>query len=142
MKLICIRDLGTLRPVDDRGRELLSKLKLGFQYQVEVKRPRNLQQLRLYWALMHLIFPQQSRYLNEEDLSDAIKCAVGHCEEMSLKDGRIAVRPLSIAFSKADQDKWESFFKAVIDLVTTKIIPGLDEGDLRRELELITGLQQ
>lgn len=141
MKFIVTRELGSLRPVDDRGRDLLSQLKVGFQYQVEVKRPRNIKELRLYWALIHLIFPNQSTWLTEEDLSDAIKCAVGHCETTTLKDGKIMVRPKSIAFSKADQDQWKAFLDRVIQLVITKIIPGTTEEHLRAELETITGLR-
>lgn len=142
MRLICLRDFNGLKPVGDRDRELLGKLKLGAEVVVEIKRPRNLKQLKLYWSLIHLIFPQQSRYPTEEDLSDAIKCAVGHCEETPLKSGKIMVRPKSISFSKTDQSQWEAFFNAVIQLVITKIIPGVNEADLRRELEDMTGLSK
>lgn len=142
MKLICTRELGTLRPVDDRGRDLLSKLKLGFHYQVEIKRPRNLQQLKLYWSLIHLVFENQTRYLTEDDLSDALKIAVGHCDNLILPDGRIAPRPRSISFAKTEQDQWQAFLSAVIVLVRDTFLPTLSEGDLRRELETITGIRQ
>lgn len=130
---------GRLQPVDDVGREYLAR-KHGKTVRVTVSEPRNIKQLRLYWALIHLVFPNQSTWLTPEDLSDAIKCAVGHCEQTTLKDGRIMVRPKSISFSKADQSQWEAFFDAVVRLVITKVIPGTKEDDLRRELEEMVGL--
>lgn len=139
MKFVAIRDLSGFRPVDDRGRDLMGKVKFGKQVVIEVKQARNVKELRLYWALMHLIFPNQSTWPTEEDLSDAIKCAVGHCTETKLKDGRLMVRPKSISFAKSEQAEWRAFLDRVMTLITTKILPGVTKEDLKRELEEITG---
>ena len=139
MKLHCVRTISGLVPCDERDRDLLSKLKIGKIVSVEVKQSRNIKELRLYFALIHLVFPQQSTWETEDDLDDAIRCAVGHCTKMTLKSGEIMVRPKRLAFGKLDQMQWRDYFDRVMRLVTTKIIPGLDAGDLRRELEEITG---
>lgn len=142
MRLHCVRTLTGLAPCDERDRDLLSKLKVGKQVTVEVKQSRNIKELRLYYALIHLIFPQQSTWETEDDLDDAIRCAVGHCTKTTLKSGEIMVRPRRLAFGKLDQTSWRDYLDRVMRLTTTKIIPGLDEGDLRRELETITGIRQ
>lgn len=139
MKIILLKTDSGLIPAMGRDRELFAKIKPGKFVLVEIRQPRNIKQLKLYWSLIHLIFPNQSTWKTEEDLSDAIKCAVGHCEQTTLKDGRLMVRPKSISFSKADQEQWEAFFQDVINLVITKILPGVKEADLRRELEEMTG---
>lgn len=135
MKLMMTKTISGLVPSLAQDRELFSKLKIGKEYVAEIKQPRNVQQLKLYWSLIHLIFPEQKTWTTKEDLSDAIKCAVGHCEQTTLKDGRIMVRPKSISFAKADQSQWEAFFDNVMELVITKILPGVEKTALKNELE-------
>ncbi len=141
MKIIAQNHLGTLRPVDDKGREYVGKLRHGQQVEIEIKRARNPRQFRLYWGLVGLIFPQQSRYTTQEQLSNALKCSVGWCDEITLRDGRIMAVPKSMSFSNMKQDEFEPFFDRVIEVVISKIIPGLKDDDLRRELELMVGVQ-
>lgn len=139
---ICVNRLGSLVPVDQHGRDAMAKVKIGSQVQVEVKRARNPKQHRLYWALINLIHGQQSRYTTHDQLSNALKCAVGWCDEIELKDGRIMAIPKSIAFANMKQAEFEQFFDAVIKLVITKILPGVKEADLRSELEEMTGVSR
>jgi len=94
-----------------------------------------LTQLRLYFAMIDLIFPQQSWFLTKDDLDDEIRIAVGHCTSRKRPNGEIAVRAKSLSFGKLDQHNWRTFLDAALRLVVEKIIPGLDENDLRRELE-------
>lgn len=126
---------GALRPVDQTGQDMLAGLKPGQEVVVTVKRARNLKQLRKYWKLIAIIHPQQSRYPTEKKLSDMIKTSLGFCEETPLKDGRIMVQPDSLAFESMPQAEFDIFFNRVIDLVVTRILPGVKEEDLRRELE-------
>lgn len=139
---ICVNRLGVLAPVDDQGRDAIAKVKMGKQVEVTIKRARNAKQHRLYWALIHLCHSQQSTYATQEDLSDAIKIAVGHCTSYPLLNGKIMMKPKSIAFANMAQDQFEQFFERVIHLVITRILPNVLETDLRRELEEMTGLSR
>jgi hypothetical protein len=134
---IAICNLGTLRASDVQGRELLQKIKQGQQVEVVIKQARNGKQHRLYWALMGLIYPHQSRYATQEQLSNAIKCAVGWCDQIELAGGRIMAVPKSISFANMPQEEFGQFFDKVIELVLEKILPGVTSEDLRRELEEI-----
>lgn len=126
---------GRLEPIDDAGKDTLSKIGIGAVVSVEVKRPRNLQHFRKFWALASLIYENQTRYRSPEELVDAIKVHIGHCVPMRLANGTEVRVPKSIAFHSMNQDEFDKFYERVIDVVVTEIIPGLSREDLRAELE-------
>lgn len=130
--------LGKLCPIDDTGREWLAK-KHGRTVKVSVSEPRNAKQLRLYWALVGLIFPHQARYATAEHLSDALKKAVGAYEEFTCLDGTVITRVNSISYKAMTNDEFQVFLDRVMEVIVTLVIPGLSKSDLRRELEEITG---
>ena len=129
---------GSLEPVDDIGRESLAKIAAGDLVRADVKRPRNLAHHRKYWALISMIYANQTRYRSPEELNDAIKVHVGHCTLMTLRDGTEVRIPKSIAFHAMDQAEFEAFYERVIDVVVSEIIPGLSREDLKRELSEFT----
>lgn len=132
---------GALRPVDEQGEESLRGIPNGAVVKVTVKRPRNIRHHRLYWALMSLLHENQSRYATVEELSDAIKCAVGHCTVITRPDGTEIRIPRSISFSKMDQDAFKQFFDRVVELAVSKILPNVEEAELRREVEDLVRLE-
>lgn len=132
---IAIKKLATLRPVDQSGVDRIAKLREGQQVEIQIKQARNGRQHRLYWAMIGLVYHQQSRYATQEQLSNAIKCAVGWCDEIELSSGKVMVTPRSISFSNMPQEQFSEFFDKVIELVVTKILPGVSDADLRAELE-------
>lgn len=125
---------GALAPVHDAGRDALRTLPVGEYIMVSLRRPRNLQHHKKLFALLELIFQNQTRYASVEELLDAIKVYVGHAEVMILRDGTEVRRPKSIAFHKMDQAAFDKFYAAFIQVVIEKILPGVDREDLEREL--------
>lgn len=128
-----------LVPADEQAEEEVRKLKPGQATLVEVKRARNERQHRLYWALVGVIFDHQSRYATRQDLSDALKVAVGHYEEVGKRGEHVIVRPKSIAFANMPQPEFEQFFDRIIKLVCERIIPGTNDTELRAHLEDMVG---
>ena len=106
-----------------------------------MKEPRNAKQLRLYWALVNLIFPYQSRYLSPEKLSSALKKAVGAYDEIMCLDGTKITEVHSISYSAMSNEEFKVFLDRVMEVIVTVVIPGTAKEDLRRELEEITGLR-
>lgn len=137
---ICKVHLGSLKPVDQAGLDILAKIGQGMDVVIAIKRARNSRQHRLYWALMSLIYPQQERYATVEQLSNAIKCAVGWCDEIPLKRHRVMAIPKSISFANMKQADFEEFFDKVINLVVTKILPGVEQQDLKDRLSDMVGI--
>lgn len=131
--LILRRDLGCLRPVDEAGEAALRKIKHGDLVTCEIKRPRNLQHHRLFYALMNLIHANQEHYATVEDIVTVFKFRCGHTKKIQTATG-IVETPLSISFAAMDQDQFAAFYERAIDFVLTEIIPGLKRADLEREL--------
>lgn len=125
---------GKLEPVDDMGREALSQIPMGDIVRADVKRPRNLGHHRRFFALVSVIYENQTRYTSPETLLDAIKVHIGHCDVMKLSDGREVHTPKSISFASMDQIAFGLFWDRVVACVCREIIPGLDRADLEREL--------
>ena len=131
---------GNLIPGDTDTRQAMSRYEENQFVRVsEPKRLRNPRQHRLYWALVGEMQGYAQVKCSRDDLSDWIKIAVGHCEEVTYPDGTKAVRPKSIAFGNLSQEAWEAFFESVLDFVCQKIIPGTKSADLRAHLEEMIG---
>lgn len=134
-KVLLRKQLGSLVPVDALAEEALRKVANGELVQVEVKRPRNLHHHRKLFALLSLIFENQERFQSVEEMLDAIKVYIGHCQTMQLRDGTVVKTPRSIAFHRMDQNSFEAFYNKVLDVVAEKIIPGISKAGLRKEVE-------
>lgn len=122
-----------LEPVDDAGREALARLPLGTIVRAEIKRPRNLGHHRKFFALLDLIYQNQTRYRSPEALLDAIKIYIGHAQVLNIRGKEVHV-PKSISFSSMGQGEFDRFWDRVVNVVVAEIIPGLDRSDLEREL--------
>jgi hypothetical protein len=135
------KQLGSLRPCDANGQDAIRKIGNGDVVSVEVKRPRNLQHHRLYWALMSTVHENidHERYPTVEDLSAAVKIAAGLRTRIELPSGEIGFIPGSIAFHKMNQIEFASFYDRVCDLIAAHFLPGVDKDDLRREVSLMIG---
>ena len=75
------KHLGTLRPAEPAAEEMLARIKHDDIVRVEIKKPRNLQHHRQFWALMNLVFENQDHYKSAEEVCTAFKFATGHYDE-------------------------------------------------------------
>lgn len=126
------KTLTGLEPTD--GAEL-PRIKLGAVVRVEIKQPRNSKHHRKFYALMNLIFKNQERYETLDDLVDMIKIATGHCKVYPKRNGDPVYLPRSIAFHNMDQTQFDEFYAKVLRLIDEHIIPGLNEGEVKAEIE-------
>lgn len=132
--------LGSLRPTDEAGKDYVRKIKQDEVVRADIVRVRNPRQHRMYWALITLIHPQQDQWPTVESLSKAILCAIGHGEIVKSKSGICWLKPKSIAWGNLGQDEFNEIFDRAIKLICEKILPGMSDDDLRREvLDMIGG---
>ena len=131
------RVLSRLAPADAASEELLNALPTGKEVKAVITIPRNVKHHRKFFALLNVIFPHQETYPTRESLLNAIKCALGYGETITLPDGRIVLSPGSISFSKMDQNDFNAFYERAVRLITERILPGVDSTDLEREVEEI-----
>lgn len=125
---------GRLEPVDEAGRDVLARVAPGTVLRVEMKRPRNLGHHRKFWALISLIYQNQTHYKSPEALCDVVKVLAGYAVVTRGKGGREIHIPKSISFSAMDQTEFDQFWDRVVKVVCEQIIPGLSRADLEREL--------
>lgn len=133
MQILAIKNLGTLRPIDQAGEDAFKKIKNGAIVSVEVKAPRNVGHHRKFFAMLNIVFQNQDYYKSPESLLGACKLATGHVEIVRSKRGEIAI-PLSISFAKMDQAAFDEFYSRAIDWVVSDVIPGLSKQDLDTEV--------
>lgn len=142
--VIFTRTISGLAPLPGPAQEWLRKVKIGSTVSVEKpKQPRNGQQLRLYWAVLSLVhqnLPEGVTYASVEDLSDALKIAVGHCRIIELPGGKVERIPKSISYKEMPQGKFDSFLTAVINKVIEHWLPGVTEEEIRQQAEQMLGL--
>lgn len=135
MKFVCHKKGNILTPVGVVGEEALAMVPDGGMVLVEMTKPRNPAHHAKFFALLNLIYKNQSHYRTQDEMLDAIKVYVGHCDFMYLRDGSTVARPKSISFAKMDQLAFNDFYARVVDIVCQYIVPNLDKEDLKRELE-------
>lgn len=140
MKLLFIKKLGALRPVDTAGEGALQKLGEGKIVSVEMKQIRNPNHHRLFMALLQIVFNNQDRYDSFDHLRTAITIAVGHCYTVVLPDGSIGVTPRSISFAAMDQGDFNIFFDNVVGIVCQRWLPTVTSEELRREINEMIGI--
>lgn len=128
------RSLTGLSPADELAKEALRGYKRGELIRVKMTRVRNPRHHRLFFALIGLVYENQDRYQSLEHMLTALKVALGHCETVICKDGKVAYLPKSISFAKMDQTEFDAFFNNTVDLVCKHFLPGVQSDDLRREV--------
>ena len=134
------KDRGGLWASDDASAAILAGIKAGEVIACEIRRPRNLQMHRLFWALMQKIYENQTHYESPEEVAAAFKVAAGHCDFVQTPRGLVGV-PKSISFAKMDQAEFRAFFDKALDYLTTVVIPGLNRDDLEREVMEMTAMK-
>lgn len=133
-----ISPLGRFHPNDARSAELYADLPRGTVMRASVTQPRNVDHHRKFFALLQAIMPHQELYLSTDDLLDGIKLALGHVKESRNAETLEAVyTPASINFGAMDQEAFETFYQKAVDLICRRIIPGLNDADLEREVDEI-----
>lgn len=134
-KLVLRKTLnGCLEPTDELGRDVFAKIPAGDLVMAEIKRARNIQHHRKFYALMSLVYHNQERYTSLDELVDVVKVYVGHCDISVTASGEKVYRPKSISFASMDQTEFDAFYSRVIEMVIQRFLPTVTREDLEREL--------
>lgn len=135
------REGNRLAPVDPVSEEELLKFPTTKGLLVTAKSPRNLRQFRLAWALASKVADSVDFLQDRTDAMDWLKIKARHVKFLQdPRTGQVAIVPKSIAFASLSQDAFARVFNRMIYITCSEIIPGLDEGKLRGEIEAMVGL--
>lgn len=117
MKILCLNTERGLVPiyasdVDDRH-----KLAIGQKYWCEIRRARNYEFHKKFFALVRLAYDNlpeglEKRYPSPETLRDDLLIRCGYTERVNSRQGMVDVAA-SIAFDKMGQDEFERLYQKV-----------------------------
>ncbi len=109
---------------------------------VTVRSPRNLRQFRLAWALAQKVSEAVDFLHDRETAMIWLKIKSRHL--FWIQDPRtleVRIVPKSIAFGSLRQDAFNRLFNRMIYVTCSEIVPGLEEGALRAEIEAMVGAE-
>ncbi|MDD7529342.1 MAG: DUF1367 family protein [Prevotellaceae bacterium] len=141
MDIYCrVTDIGLI-PMYDSDLDEKHRLRIGDNVLCTIKRPRNYEFHKKYWALLRLtvanlphLIQQQMQIFTEEDLLDCLKIDLG-LFTTRWHGGRQIVKTGSISFAKMDNTEFEKFFSRSVDAILRIYLRGTDRQALIEEVE-------
>src|SRR3972149_7155900 len=109
VSFLVFKKLRGLYAIDEPGEAAMRSIGQGEIISIELRRPRNVQFHRKYFAMLSIILANQDYYKSIDDLLDVCKIRVGHCRTIVTRDGEIKV-PMSISFAAMDDVAFASFY--------------------------------
>lgn len=129
MKALMRRTLIGLVPIDRMGEDILKKIPLNTVITCEIKKTRNIQHHRKWWALMQVVANAMPGDYDPELVCNVIKLRVGHVDVVRTRQGE-EYFPKSINFASMDQLAFESFFNKALVVIFRDILPGVNSDEL------------
>ena len=129
-----VRTVSGFKAADDAAVEAMRKLAQGEVVRVELRRPRNPQFHRKFFALLQLVRDSTDAWPTVEALLVALKFEMGHVDRFRLSTGDEVQVPRSISFGSMDDHEFTSFYERA--LVTLADMAGGIESDHLREAVL------
>jgi hypothetical protein len=141
MDIYCrVTDIGLI-PMYDRDLDEKHRLRIGDNVLCTIKRPRNYEFHKKYFALLRLtvanlphLIQQQMQIFTEEDLLDCLKIDLGLFTTRR-HGGRQIVKTGSISFAKMDNTEFEKFFSRSVDAILRIYLRGTVRQALIEEVE-------
>jgi len=107
---------GTLISSSEKTTEILKKVAVGSGILVDFKPKRNYLFHKKAFALLNLVFQNQDRYDNLDDLLVEFKLKSGHYQEHISTKGNLMYIPKSISFAEMDQNEFEDLYQKFLDI--------------------------
>lgn len=128
-----------LTPMYDSDFDEKKKLEIGTEVVAEIKRPRNYEHHKKFFALLRLVFDNlpedlSERYPNMESLLTEIKFQLGYYDTHITLSGRETHIPKSIAFEMMSQDEFAKFYDRTVDVVMRWFLPENSRQELAEEI--------
>lgn len=141
MDIYCrVTDIGLI-PMYDSDLDEKHRLRIGDNVLCTIKRPRNYEFHKKYFALLRLtvanlphLIQQQMQIFTEEDLLDCLKIDLG-LFTTRWHGGRQIVKTGSISFAKMDNTEFEKFFSRSVDAILRIYLRDTDRQALIEEVE-------
>lgn len=140
MKILCVVTDTGLAPKYDSDREEFKKLKRNSEVVVEIKKGRNIEFHKKYFALLKLTYDNFPEWLEDtlnvhsiEDLRTRIKIDLG-LYEVSHYGNQSIIIPKSIAFDKMDETEFEKFYNMSVNHILKNYLKGVTNEQIEEEI--------
>ena len=107
-------------PLYDSDYDEKRKLKIGEDYECDVKLPRNIQFLKKFMALVRLGCDNNKRNMPFNAYRAYVTMKAGFVDVYDTEVGKMAI-PQSISFSNMDDTKFEKVYRAVLGVILKDI---------------------
>lgn len=137
---ICLQNTTSgLIPLYDSDLFEKKKLKIGQIYEVEIKKARNVQFHKKFFALIKLAWLNMPEkydgiYPHPENLRKAFLIEAGYFETYYLIDGTQIMEAKSIAFDNMDELEFREVYDRVLGLILKHILPYNTNEEVEQEL--------
>jgi len=133
---IMVKRLGAFRPLDnnDECAEAMRKIPENDLVRVTWTRPQNIKLRRKFFAMLQIIFKNQSHYKSVEELKEVCKIRIGHVYVVQTPQGEERW-PKRMNYSSMDAQEFDIFYNKAVDWMLSEVIPGLQRQHLDKEVE-------
>lgn len=141
MKLLLKNTASGLIPLYDADYEEKRKLKIGEVYTVEIKKSRNYELHKKYFALINCAWQyqnekRQNHFKNSvEQFRKSVEISAGHCDtvySIKLKDW-IDI-PKSVSFAKMDEFEFRELYESVRNVLFSVFLMHISEQEFNQQL--------
>lgn len=123
---ILVRRKGaTLVGLADMDVELITRFDADTTLQLRVVQERHAGRHRLYWAILTIVARNLETPMRPEWLHGAVKLMLGVSVVVPFGDRDVLI-PGSIAFDSMSEPEFRDFLDRFLDLVVTRLLPGVD----------------
>lgn len=128
--VMLVKRLNGLHAANDHSAELIRSLVQGEVVRATIRKPRNVQFHRKFFALLQLVHEATDAWPTVEALLIDLKFRLGHVESVQLSTGETIRLPKSISFAKMDDLQFSEFFNRALRELCD-MAGGIREDDLR-----------
>ncbi len=118
MELYLVKQLdNSFKVAYDSDYEKLKKIKALKMVKCEITQPRNIGYHRKFFALINMVYQNQERYNNLDNLRKDLIIEAGFYNEHIDLQGVVQQDAKSISFSKMKEDEFDELFNRVLDQI-------------------------
>lgn len=134
MKLTLVKNLNnTFSLPYNSDYEKARKIKVGEYLECDVKKKRNYKFHKKYFALINLVFDNQEKYDNIEELREDLTKVSGFYTVRTDLQGNEVLKVDSISFSKMDEFRFNDIYSKTLDSIVKYF--HFDKDDINEHIE-------
>jgi hypothetical protein len=122
-----------LFPDSAAGSEDLDRVKTGRSYMVSVSSPRTLEQNRYIWALATFVHENHHSLADKDEAMEYLKIKCRHYR-LSYNPDTCRTNMVPKSLTEFDKQEFSQFINRAIHVICHEIFPGMNEEELRAEM--------